>query len=384
MADFFVKAVENLEEHVALRKLTSLVFRGSVDEERIRATMDYACQRPQFQLDQHRIGLLDGEIVAHAAAWPYRMQYGETTLRFGGIGGVCTLEAQRHQGYASAVMRDAIAYMTARGDHFSLLITGTVNFYTQLGYHTLWSDGRLKIQAAAAAALDSTLSPRPATLADVPQMAALYDQHVAGRVSMPRSPATWHWRMMGDPDQYRQVVEDSSGRLVGYIVGIFDNYMFELAADSDKALGALLAETGRTLLAHGPDTLSILVTPDEALLHRVRRMVACEMVTRYVPGADWMARIIDAEGLRQAVLPEMLRQAVSDERGLIFALQPEAVYLGLRGQDSTNVQLDQGTFLQILFGLLPPAALALHPDAVQLLERLFPRRDFLIAPWDWF
>ena len=180
------------------------------------------------------------------------------------------------------------------------------------------------------------------------------------------------------------MVEDGSGQVTGYLVGFYGNQQLELVAESDEAVAALLADSARVFQEGGPAKLSILVTPDEHLLHRIRRMVAGEMHMEFIPGANWMARIINAEGFREAVLPEMTQQSGLDLHDLIFTIQPENVYLGWRGEDSTQVELEQGTFLQVLFGILPPAVLPLHPDAVHLLERLFPRRDFIISPWDWF
>ena len=68
----------------------------------------------------------------------------------------------------------------------------------------------------------------------------------------------------------------------------------------------------------------------------------------------------------------------------LFDIQPDTVYLGLRGQDTTNIQLDHEQFLRVLFGTTPPAALGLHPDAAQLLNALFPPRVACLARWDWF
>jgi hypothetical protein len=259
-----------------------------------------------------------------------------------------------------------------------------VNFYTKFGYQTLWSDGAVEIQVAEARQLSSSLTVRAAALKDLPQMAGLFERAMARRVTMSRSSEMWAWRMADDSVKHRRVVEDGNGQIAGYLVGCYANSQLELVAASSEAVAALLADSARIFQDSGPDKLSILVTPDDPMLHRIRRMVPCDLATEFVPGANWMARITDSEGFRAAVLPEMAGQAVLDPRELIFSIQPERVYLGLRGQASTNVELDQGTFLQVLFGILPPAVLSLHPDAIQLLERLFPRRDFLISPWDWF
>jgi hypothetical protein len=71
-------------------------------------------------------------------------------------------------------------------------------------------------------------------------------------------------------------------------------------------------------------------------------------------------------------------------RGLIFDIQPDTVHIGLRGQDTTNTQLEPDDFLRLLFGVTPASMLDQHPDAAALLARLFPPRVAMIAPWDWF
>ena len=195
MAKFTVKAVENDAEYIAADILMSVAFGDIVNTERILAALDDDKQRPAFQFDQHRIGVLDGEIIAHAVARPYTLRYGTAELTFGGIGGVCSHPEQRMKGYVAAVMRDAIAYMQARGDHLSLLNTGVDNLYAKFGYQTLWSDGSVEIEAAAALHLSSSLKVRAAVVNDVPQMAALFERTMVQRVTMRRSRDIWTWRM---------------------------------------------------------------------------------------------------------------------------------------------------------------------------------------------
>lgn len=379
---FTVKAVENDAELIAARELMSLAFRGSVDADSIRTSQDYVKQEPAFQYAPYRICVLDGEVVAHVVAPSYSLRYGAVELTFGGIGGVCSHPDHRGKGYVAAVMRDTVDYMQARGDHLSLLNTGWANLYTRFGFQTLWSDGTVEIAAAEAVKLTSSLTARPALPADVPQMAALFERLMAQHVTMTRSQNLWDWRMARDVRELRRVVENDSGHIAGYLAGFYGNRQIELVADSDEAVAALLADAAHFLQDGGPEKLSILVTPDEPLLHRIRRMVSCEYTREFVPGANWMARIIDAEGFREAVLTEMARQ--TDINDLIFSIEPDSVTLGLHGHDSTHAAFDQATFLQLLFGILPPTVLPLHADAVQLLDRLFPRRDFVICPWDWF
>jgi predicted acetyltransferase len=374
---FTVKAVENDAELFAAHELVSLAFHGGVDTEGIIASMAYWKQHPAFQYDQHRIGVLDGKAIANVIAVPYTLRYGEAELTFGGIGAVCTHPDHRMKGYAAAVMRNTVEYMRARGDHFSMLNTGEVGFYPKFGYHTLWSDGTVEIEAANALTLSNSLRLRSASAEDIPQMTALFDRNMAQRVTMLRSRELWAWRMAAESDAYPRVVE-VAGQIAGYWVGFYGNHLIEMVADSDEAVAALLADAARIFQDTGPEKISILVLPDEALLHRIRRMVPCEMMREFVPGANWMARIIDTEGFRDAVLPEIKRQAGPDVR---LNIQPNSV---MCGQGSISTELDHATFLQVLFGILPPAILPLQAETINLLERVFPRRDFIISPWDWF
>jgi hypothetical protein len=199
---------------------------------------------------------------------------------------------------------------------------------------------------------------------------------------MPRSLELWGWRMETLPPQRVQVVEDQSGQIVGYFTG--GDTVHEILVETAAASRTLIAEIGRWYLAEGRETITLIVPPDDRLVYDLRRWIPAALKIHYEPGGHWMARIMNASALRDTLLPEVTARAGLDLRGLIFDVQPEAVYVGLRGQDTTNVQLEQGDFLQVLFGVLPPAALDLQPDATALLERLFPPRVAMIAPWDGF
>ncbi len=378
MTDVILKAVETGAEYEASRRLSLSVFREHFTEEEVVANIEESKHEPGFNFANHHIAVVDGDIVAHAKTNDYRLRYGEVELRMGGIGGVCTHPDHRMKGYAAAVMNRALEYMQSRGDHVALLITGQVNFYTRMGYHTVWSPSRMVIQAADAAGLAAPLKVRPATPKDLSQMAALYDRHWNHRITRPRSAETWRWYILNRPERLVRVVESGAGDLLGYAIGVGGNEL-EVVVDSQEALGSLLAH-----LAQDWPTLEILMHADEALLHYTRRLVNGVLTTAYTFRSDWMARLVNAAAFRDAILPEMTRQSGIDTRGLIFDIQSEQVYLGLRGQDATNVTLSMADFLELVFGVVPPAVLPLHTDAVQLLERLFPRRPLMIAPLDWF
>jgi hypothetical protein len=202
---------------------------------------------------------------------------------------------------------------------------------------------------------------------------------------MPRSAETWVWYTIRRPERVALVVE-AEGSLRGYAISDGGSGSgLEVVADSAEALISLLAHLGR--MAQAADdwpTLEIMMAPDDPLLHYARWHVSGVLTTEYSYQSNWMARLVNADAFRDALLPELSRQAGIDSRGLIFSFQPASVEIALRSQDNTIASLDLPRFLQVVFGSLPPAVLQLPPDAVHLLERLFPYRPLMIAPLDWF
>jgi predicted N-acetyltransferase YhbS len=378
-----IKAVETEAEYLASRELSARIFaRQPQVYETWRERALRQMSQPGYDFGWHRVALIDGKIVAHAAVRPYRLRYGSVELRVGGIGAVCTDADYRKRGLAAAVMRDALEYMQARGDHLSLLGAIVPAYYDRFGYSTVFPDYSLEFRADAAAALDAPLQSRAATADDAAQMSALYDRCWGHRVTMPRSLDLWNWRMQTIPPQRAQVVEEHSGQIVGYMTG--GDTVHEIVVETAAAARTLVAEIGRWYVADEREMVTLYVPPDDRLVHDLRRWLLTVLKVQFEPGGHWMARVIDTQGLRDTLLPEITSQAGLDLRGLIFDVQANAVYIGLRGQDATNVQLEHDDFLQVLFGVTPPGALDLHPDATMLLERLFPPRVAMIAPWDGF
>lgn len=378
-----IKAVETEAEYLASRELSARVFlRQPQDYETWRDRALRQMSLPGYDFSWHRIGLIDGKVVVHVAAKPYRLRYGSVELQVGGIGAVCTDPDYRQRGLAAAVMRNALEYMQARGDHLSLLAAIVPAYYDRFGYTTVFPDYTLEFKAADAAALDAPLRSRAAAANDAAPMAALYERCWGHRVTMPRSVALWQWRMQTLPPPRTQIVEDDNGQIVGYMTGA--DTVHEIVVATAAAARTLIGEIGRWYVAEGQALVTLHVPPDDRLVYDLRRWLTTTFKSQFEPGGHWMARVIDGRGLREALLPEMLARAGLDLRGLIFDVQPDVVYIGLRGQDSTNAQLEQGDFLQVLFGVLPPAMLGLHPDATTLLERLLPPRVTMIAPWDGF
>jgi hypothetical protein len=179
-----------------------------------------------------------------------------------------------------------------------------------------------------------------------------------------------------------EVVIDRAGQIVGYHAGT--QWTAEWVADNPDATLTLLAHAGKDCLKREEAAVEWQLPANDRAVFDVSRVVNCKMRIEYEPGSQWMGRIVDAEGFRDALMPELMKQAGLDERGFIFSIKPDAVYIGLRGQDETNVQLKHADFIPMLFGALPPAVLGVPAEATQLLEALFPPRTAQIAPWSYF
>lgn len=119
-------------------ELMCLVFRPR-GHERYR---QYMVGDPLYQRDQSRVVVADGRIVATLRVWDKQLRVGSTPVRFGGIGNVCTHPDARGKGFATAMMEEAVGYMTESGYPISCLFTDAGNrFYHRMGYRGVPSNG---------------------------------------------------------------------------------------------------------------------------------------------------------------------------------------------------------------------------------------------------
>ncbi|MFN8374460.1 MAG: GNAT family N-acetyltransferase [Anaerolineae bacterium] len=387
------------QEYPAVVDLIGRVFFGDSDaryEEETRGWLVSRPRMPGFDYAAHRIGVLTrGEhehIISHMQIDPFTLRYGSVTLRVSGVGAVCTHPGYRHRGYNSALMHDSLAYMAEQGTHLALL-NGIKGFYGRFGFNSVFPDYLFEVDSAAAATLPMPLHLRPPTTHDVPYMAALYQKHWAGRVTFTRDAALWLWRV-AEADRHIQVVEDGQGRVCGYIAAPHETSdLAEVVADSMDAALTLLAAAGRVFQQAGIERVAWLLPPDDALVYYARQVLPVRVSALYQPDSGWMARIIDTEALVSALLPELSAQASSTmpdfkPKALEFVCQPDVVQIGLKGKAETYSRISHQDFIQVMFGSLRPAMLALRSgmshEALRLLEALFPPRMAALACWDWF
>ncbi|MDE2998694.1 MAG: GNAT family N-acetyltransferase [Gemmatimonadota bacterium] len=123
---------DEIEETFELQRMVFRPDEGAGALERYRT---YVRDDPGYRMDQSRVLLADGRIVAHLRVWDRAIRVRGSVLRAGGIGSVLTHPDHRGRGYARALMRNAEAYMLEAGYDVGLLFTiiGTP-FYRALGW----------------------------------------------------------------------------------------------------------------------------------------------------------------------------------------------------------------------------------------------------------
>lgn len=358
-------------------------------------------ERPDFRPEDHRVGVVDGRIVAHVGVERFTLRYGRAQIEIAGMTAVCTAPAYRGRGYAAALMHDALAYAMEQGAHLTLLRSVVKGYYERFGFSPVWPTYSMTFDSAEAAALTPIYELRAGEIGDLPEIAALYAQQWEGRAAFARPPESWLWRWHNLAPFHLQVIADERGQLRGYAYSAhqqLDDVHIEVGVDSLEAAVTLLAHAGRAAQQHGRAQIEWLLPPDDLLLTHARDLLSVSVKAHYARGEGWMGRIIDSSGLVAAVLQEIIAQGQIalpqlNEQTLRMICTPDGVEIGLQDQPATYCQIAPQDFAQLLFGSLRPAALAAraqpegsHPtaEAIGLLERLFPPRIAAIGFWDWF
>ncbi|HEX2623192.1 MAG TPA: GNAT family N-acetyltransferase [Phototrophicaceae bacterium] len=351
-------------------------------------------QRPGVVPAMHRVGVLGDEVVAHALVEPWTLRYGGARLRVAGISKVYTDTDHRRQGYSAAVLRDALTYAIELGAHL-VLLNGIPGYYSRFGFSPVFPDYAADFATDEIAQLPTPLTVREARPGDIPTMAALFERHWGGRVTFTRSPETWIWRVTRGDDARRALVicgEDDVPQ--GYIAGR-DLLLpeVEVIADTPEAALTLFSTCGQWAQTAGLTQVRWLLPPDDALVAFAQQTVSINLSAHYEPDGGWMARLVDSQGLIDALLPELLEQGrvtlpdLTPDK-LILICRAEGVEIGLRHDRSTFSYLSQRDFIQVLFGSLSPATLGLRSHlslpAIRLLQALFPPRMAALGGWDWF
>lgn len=377
----------------------------------------YASQHyhdPTYELDQSRVCIVDGKIVSYVRVSDRSMYIGESVVKLGGIGMVVTSPEYRGRGYASALLRDAIAYMEAQNYDLSLLFTTIQPFYMPLGWASFpQTNFELELLDKKTFAPSGWKSRQFDLERDLTQISQIYDQHNKGRTGTVLRPEKL-WR-----DGYSQQV----GMLPSLVVekegqiGAYANLAFP---DDDQGIDTYLATYYPNLREVGwrntaPDShLTLCHAILDAAYERDIKTISGRL-TRHHPmtlllseesGSPLsfsiyervMYRVISLVRLFQKLIPkfeaELTSSGMADRSGSFhFTVGDQDCTLNVNqgkvavttnGSGRTKVKLDTYHFLKVLFGdatfgqldeFNRIKGLNLQPDEIALLSTLFPKDE---------
>lgn len=377
----------------------------------------YASQHYQdssYELDQSRVCIVDGKIVSYVRISDRSMHIGEAIVKLGGIGMVVTSPEYRGRGYASALLRDAIAYMEAQNYDLSLLFTTIQPFYMPLGWASFpQTTFELELHDKKTFASSGWKSRQFDIESDSAQISQIYDEHNKGRTgTVLRSGELWRDGYSQQVGMLPSLVIERDGQ-----IGAYANLAFP---DDDQGIDAYLATYYPNLREVGcrsanPDSLLALCHAIleaayergvESISGRLTRHHPMTLLLSQESGSPlsfsiyerMMYRIISLESLFQKLIPKFETELTSSDmadgagsfhftvgdQDCTLNVNQGKVAVTTNSSGSTKVALETDHFLKVLFGdatfgqldeFNRIKGLNLQPDEIALLSTLFPKDE---------
>ena len=179
---------------------------------------------PGYENHQTRVGVLDGRVVSMAQVARREMWVAGRIVEVGFVGNVATDSEHRGKGYATAVLRDTVAYLQEEGYDLSMLHAAAPALYERLGWHAVPERVvSFELRSPATAPPTSGYVVRQGNWeTDLESVAQVYDRYNKGRTgAIVRS--LEHWRAarlwLTHEDERRFLVVEREGRIAAYVRG---------------------------------------------------------------------------------------------------------------------------------------------------------------------
>lgn len=409
MSSFQIRSIQTPAEIAVRFRLNAQVFRPDEDPDLVSAQRQrFLMGEPDFHLDQLRGAFLDdGTQVGGYALLERTMCLGSARLRTGCINGVVTHPDYRHQGIASALMRDAIR--VAESKQYALLfLHGIGNFYQPFGYTDVLEDTPhhfLDRQQLPPLTSEACIV-RAATADDVPAILACYQRHYSSylgsfapmRTLQRQEHLLFNWFELADGIQ-PLVAFNAEQELQGYLLlsrKRGELYAYEVAADTWPATLALLHAHSQPLAAEPqpPQALYWPLPPTDPTYYFLTDHLPVRSRLLSFPDGGWMARPVHLPTLLQSLLPLWQqywqeRSRLIDWSGILaltiddhtsfLAITPESIQFTDRPSASTlHVTFSSSVFTKLIFAFRPVSWALLQPgreiseELVPVLNILFP------------
>ncbi|HWZ19963.1 MAG TPA: GNAT family N-acetyltransferase [Ktedonobacteraceae bacterium] len=414
-ADFVIRSPQTAEEIEHYFRLNAETFRPDEDTvlvaSRRRRFIEYD---PDFQMIQLRSTFYGKTYVGSYRIQERWLCVESSRLSIGCIGGVVIDQDYRHQGVATAMMQDALAFAQNRQYSF-LLLDGIPDYYQQHGFIDVIED--MPQHAVRRELIPDQPSEqcfvRVAELSDAAHLLALYVEHNRDSIctfAPSRTAARQVHYLKNWPEEHLPLLAfNKDGKLEGYLLlssrrGQFE--AFEVAANTWPAVLALLHY--QNTLNAGELASQTEVSWPLPLTDITSNLLADHLPLRseinIIPDGGWMARMVSFSAVVQTLLPlweERWLKHQSEWTGVLaLVVDEERCTLELTSStinrfdrligEEQEVRFSQQVFTQLVFGFRPVTWAAIQagqrvPDElVPILDVLFPHKQSWIAGSDYF
>ena len=367
----------------------------------------YVRTDPSYRYDQSRVVVVNGRIVSTLRVWEREMRIGSIAVPMGGIGGVGTHPEHQGRGYATALMKDTIAYMRTVGYDVGVLFSAIpCAFYRKLGWASVPLAG-FRVTRRQTIGLEATewrVGPFDEGR-DIEASITLYDNHNAQQSgSLVRTRSYWESGPARLRDILPTVVARRGDRLGGYLNFQVDEKsvnILEVAYDRvhPQALTALVIHLLQVCEREGVEELHGDIPHRHPMVNLLVEGTAGD--TFLTGDSAMMLHPANLPALFQRLLPEL--QARLDAANQKFT--PVSVCFAVNDQEAGLHLLDDGTlqtfdsdegairlvlpghlFWRALLGesswsqlepTLHQGGIVVEPEIAALLSILFPQREVI-------
>jgi predicted acetyltransferase len=382
------------EDLTPLARMGTMAFGGSVAE-----WEKYYAESPRVDRDLVYVLEEGSEARASATVLPLEVFVDGRAAQMGGIAAVYAHPAYRRRGYAGELMRAVLRAMRERGMHLSMLWPFAHVFYRTYGWEVAGETIAYTFKPTDLPTSPEQRRVRAYSEEDLPRMMGLLEKDAAEHSCCVRR-GEGRWREVLAREDWGAALYEREGGLEGYILYRMSDWREDREPHRTLSVQELVWRTAEArealisfLAAQDPLVFEILHhTPRGEPLHPYLR-------SSYVKAEvepEFMLRLVDVEGalkLLDRALERPLVLEVSDdvteENAGSFTFGGGEVIRGAEAEES--VALDVRRLTQLYAGYLPASQLARHglvepssPEALELLEKLFPMDDPWVYPPDHF